>query len=205
MSGLTLRGPVLRSRRRSRWPLHAAVLGTVAALALGAKAAGASELDDLAAEAGVDPTDLAGAVNTTGMEPRAYLCAVGHLPCWEVVFDTGVQTLEDGTAISAIQVRRVFTPADTHAAIARAPASLRGWVHAIVRCETGGTFNPYARGRLGERGAVQLYQRGLLPHFFRVGYTDPDNPYQATEYLWRALRGEWARQGVGAWHWSCAR
>jgi len=40
----------------------------------------ATELDDAAAQAGVDPTDLAGAVNSTGLEPVPYLRAVGELP-----------------------------------------------------------------------------------------------------------------------------
>ncbi len=37
------------------------------------------ELAAAAAEAGVDAVDLAGAVNTTHLEPRAYLLAVGEL------------------------------------------------------------------------------------------------------------------------------
>jgi hypothetical protein len=37
------------------------------------------EVVDVAAEAGVDPMDLQGAVNTTRLEPRAYLVAVGEL------------------------------------------------------------------------------------------------------------------------------
>jgi hypothetical protein len=35
----------------------------------------------LAAEAQVDPLDLQGAVNTTGLDPRTYLCTVGELVC----------------------------------------------------------------------------------------------------------------------------
>ena len=197
------RGPVLT--RRSRWWLHAAALLGVGALLVGARVAQADDLEAIAAEAGVDAVDLRGAVNTTGLGPREYLCAVGEGPCTVVVFDTGTTYTPEGYAISAIQVRRVFTPHDTLAAIEAAPPALRARVRAIVRCETGGTFNPYARGRLGERGAVQLYSRGLLLHFHRVGYTDPDDPYQAVAYLVRAIAGEWARQGVGAWHWSCAR
>jgi Transglycosylase-like domain len=34
----------------------------------------------LAERAGVDPTDLQGAVNTTGLDPETYLVSVGHLP-----------------------------------------------------------------------------------------------------------------------------
>ncbi|HLQ37228.1 MAG TPA: hypothetical protein VK348_05490, partial [Planctomycetota bacterium] len=36
-------------------------------------------LVDAAEASGVDPVDLAGAVNTTGMAPREYLYAVGEL------------------------------------------------------------------------------------------------------------------------------
>ncbi len=39
----------------------------------------ASDVDDAAAEAGVNAEDLRGAVNTTGLEPRAYLIGVGEL------------------------------------------------------------------------------------------------------------------------------
>jgi hypothetical protein len=38
------------------------------------------DLEALAAEAGVDATDLAGATNTTGMPARQYLARVGELP-----------------------------------------------------------------------------------------------------------------------------
>jgi hypothetical protein len=187
----------------NRWLAHAAALLALLALLVAARTAHADDLGALAAEAGVDPVDLAGAVNTTGMDARSYLCMTGELPCYVVVFDTGVQEQPDGTAISAIQVRRVFTPQDTLAAIDRVP-TMRSWVYSTVRCETGGTFNPYARGRAGERGAAQLHPAGLLPHFRAVGYSDPDNPYMAVEYLWRAFSGEWVRQGVNYRHWTCA-
>lgn len=61
-----------------------AVLGVVVSLLPGmARAAedhvDQAELDDAAAEAGVDPIDLRGAVNSTGLAPRTYLVAVGDL------------------------------------------------------------------------------------------------------------------------------
>jgi hypothetical protein len=37
------------------------------------------DVSSVAAEAGVDVVDLVGAVNTTGLEPREYLIAVGEL------------------------------------------------------------------------------------------------------------------------------
>ena len=55
------------------------LLGTVLLSTLGISRARAEDLDDVAAEAGVDPTDLLGAVVTTGMEPRHYLVAAGEL------------------------------------------------------------------------------------------------------------------------------
>jgi len=39
----------------------------------------ATEIEDVAVEAGVDPQDLAGAVNSTGLAPRSYLIAVGEV------------------------------------------------------------------------------------------------------------------------------
>jgi hypothetical protein len=56
------------------------VVGVIAGAAAGLHAS--SEADDTvaaAAEAGVDPQDLRGAVNTTGLQPHDYLVAVGHL------------------------------------------------------------------------------------------------------------------------------
>jgi hypothetical protein len=71
------------------------------------------------------------------------------------------------------------------------------WLRSIVRCETGGDYNPYARGRLGERGAVQLHPRGELLRFYAWGYDDPDDPYQAVRFLAQRIN----QGGVGAW--SC--
>lgn len=51
----------------------------VGALALLAVAVG-DPVEVIAQEAGVDVTDLQGAVNTTGLEPRKYLQSVGELP-----------------------------------------------------------------------------------------------------------------------------
>jgi len=62
-----------------------AVISVVVGLLQPATAHGAedhvdqAELDDAAAEAGVDAIDLRGAVNSTGLAPRAYLLAVGEL------------------------------------------------------------------------------------------------------------------------------
>jgi hypothetical protein len=53
------------------------VVGVMGAAALGIHAD--DEVEAAAVEAGVDPIDLAGAVNTTGAGPREYLVGVGEL------------------------------------------------------------------------------------------------------------------------------
>lgn len=93
-----------------------------------------------------------------------------------------------------------FTADDTLDAIAVASAN-SGVSYArllrVIRCETGGTFNPYSIGRQGELGAVQLHPRGELWRFYAYGYTNPFNPYHAVHFLAdRILVG-----GAGAW--SC--
>jgi hypothetical protein len=54
------------------------VVGVLGGAALGIHAD--DELDAAALEAHVDPQDLAGAVNSTGVGPREYLRGVGELP-----------------------------------------------------------------------------------------------------------------------------
>lgn len=99
-----------------------------------------------------------------------------------------------------------WTPADVLAA--RAVAS---WcAQMIVDGEVGGgvtrngvryePYDPYSPGALGERGPVQLLPvRGLLPDFYRQGYTEPENPYEAIPYMDDAV----SRRGLGR-HWSTA-
>lgn len=57
----------------------AAVLGLTVALGGAASVRAAEDLEAAALEAGVDATDLAGAVNSTGLAPREYLIAAGEL------------------------------------------------------------------------------------------------------------------------------
>jgi len=60
----------------------AACFGVLVGLVAGAALNLHAEPDEVVAaatEAGVDPTDLAGAVNTTGLAPRTYLTVVGEL------------------------------------------------------------------------------------------------------------------------------
>jgi hypothetical protein len=56
----------------------AALVGAFALLAVAA--AQPETMESLAEQAGVDVTDLQGAVNTTGLEPRKYLQMTGELP-----------------------------------------------------------------------------------------------------------------------------
>lgn len=77
---------------------------------------------------------------------------------------------------------------------------------AIVACES--RFRPAARGDYGRsHGLVQLNDRatGLIWHFYAQKYTDAYDPEQAADYLARVATGEWARQGVTLWRWSCHR
>lgn len=53
------------------------------------------------------------------------------------------------------------------------------------------------RGKLGEKGIAQLAPFGLEPDFYRQGYTDPDDPYQAVDYLDAALARGLARNWSG--------
>ena len=84
-----------------------------------------------------------------------------------------------------------YTADDTLTALETASPRAR----CIVRAETGGTFNPHAVGRQGELGVAQLHPAGELRTFFRYGYGDPFDPYQAVEFLERRL----AEGGARAW------
>jgi len=75
----------------------------------------------------------------------------------------------------------------------------RAFLLRIVRCETGGTYDPYSVGRQGELGPVQLHPRGRLLHFFSLGYDDPFSPYQSVRYLAQEI--SYGRASA----WSCAR
>jgi hypothetical protein len=101
-----------------------------------------------------------------------------------------------------------YSADDTEAAIADVHAAYGvpiGRLHEIVSCETGRTMDPNVVGDHGTSfGAVQLHRGGALSHFFSLGYTDPFNPWQAIEYLARALIGEFLGLGIGGWSWTCS-
>lgn len=93
------------------------------------------------------------------------------------------------------------SPAEVQALVADA-AERHGvsaaWALRIVRCETGGTWNPRAVGDGGNSlGIAQLHRRGLLPRFYAQGYSDPFDAAEAADFLARSLA-----QGLAS-HWSC--
>src|SRR5207244_10001734 len=103
---------------------------------------------DAAEASGVDPVDLAGAVNTmqdagVDVSPREYLYAVGEL-------------------------ERPYVPPPYRAApapsVGSAPFGLTGYLATVAWCES--RFNPNAVGKAGEIGLFQLASFGLLPMFY---------------------------------------
>lgn len=98
-------------------------------------------------------------------------------------------------------VAMAYSADDTLEAISEASSTYgvsASYLRSIVRCETAGTYDPYAVGSQGELGAVQLHPRGELPRFYAWGYDDPYDPYQAVPFLaQRLLQG-------GARAWTCA-
>ena len=95
----------------------------------------------------------------------------------------------------------VYGPDDTKEAIAEASIATGlpyWWLYNTVACETRGTFRNDLIGAQGEVGAAQLHPYGELRTFYRRGWTDPTNPYQAITFMARRfLEG-------GSSAWSCA-
>jgi hypothetical protein len=107
-----------------------------------------------------------------------------------------------GAAVGIHAQERPWTSDDTLAALEQYAVEFDvsyAWLRSIVRCETGGTYSPYAVGRQGELGAVQLHPRGRLSHFLSIGYDDPFDPYQSIRYLAQEI--SFGRASA----WSCAR
>jgi hypothetical protein len=101
-------------------------------------------------------------------------------------------------ATSPSHAQEPYTADDTLNAIDEASADIGvsySWLYATVRCETGGTFNPYSVGRQGELGAAQLHPRGELLRFEAWGYLDPFSPYQAIRFMAQRF----AMGGARAW------
>lgn len=104
-------------------------------------------------------------------------------------------------AVPAHAQETAYTAGDTLAAVEQYSEEFGvsyAWLRSIVRCETGGTFDPYSVGRQGERGAAQLHPRGELIRFYAWGYDDPFSPYQSVAFLAQRLSQGAAR------YWSCA-
>jgi len=81
-----------------------------------------------------------------------------------------------------------FDQNDTLAALEAASASTGvsyAWLHRVVGCETGFTWNPAAVGDYGTSfGAAQLHRGGgELPRFYAFGFSDPFNPYEAVTFM----------------------
>lgn len=106
-----------------------------------------------------------------------------------------------GIALNGSAVHAEYTEEDTYAALEQYAEEFGvsyGYLRSIIRCETGGTYNPYSRGRQGELGVAQLHPRGELLTFYRWGYDDAFSPYQSVRFLaQRILQG-------GARYWACA-
>lgn len=84
---------------------------------------------------------------------------------------------------------------------------------AVVLCEAGPALDPTVTGDGGRSHGLAMLndeQRtgNLLGHFHSLGYTRWWEPYQALDYLSRALSGEFvgaAWGNIGPWRWSCWR
>lgn len=90
------------------------------------------------------------------------------------------------------EVQDILTDAANRYGIAPA------WPLRIVRCETGGTWSPTAVGDGGRSwGLAQLHVNGLRALFYRLGYADPFDAWEAADFL------AWALANGYAGHWSC--
>ena len=130
-----------------------------------------------AADAGVDPTDLLGAMATTGLEAREYLYQAGEL---------------ERPYVPPPAAR----PTGVVAGSSSAPFGLVGYLARVAWCES--RYNPGAVGRLGEIGLFQLKPGGMLPVFYRWGGTNPWNGWQ------QAAFARWAFANGYASRWTCA-
>jgi hypothetical protein len=104
-------------------------------------------------------------------------------------------------ALSVTSAHAEYTSEDTFAALDEVSSEFDfsyHYLYNIVRCETGGTFDPYSIGRQGEQGVAQLHPRGELQTFYRWGYLDPFSPYQAVRFLAQRIMQGAARA------WTCA-
>lgn len=99
-----------------------------------------------------------------------------------------------------------YDSADTLEAIAQASVDVGAPYHqllGIVRCETGGTFNPNLDGDGGHsHGPAQLNDYGnALPIFYANGGTNPYNPYESVYFMAEVLMG--MHPPLGRHTWNC--
>lgn len=82
----------------------------------------------------------------------------------------------------------------------------------LSRCES--RFDPNAQGDYRWRGGryvptsrgpfqINDLPTGLYWHFLSVGYDDPMDPEQASDYVARVAKGEFRKDGVTLSRWSC--
>lgn len=67
----------------------------------------------------------------------------------------------------------------------------------VARCES--RFITHAVGRAGEQGLFQLHPSGLRRTFLNMGYGDPFNAWEASDFT------AWAFAHGLSSHWTCAR
>jgi hypothetical protein len=97
--------------------------------------------------------------------------------------DAAVDAGDGGSEPADVARPLRWTDADVRAALSGQPVMTRR----IIFCETGrsGTYDPYAVGSRGEVGPAQLLP-GLgngLAIFYRWGFTEPNNPYEAVAFV----------------------
>lgn len=71
------------------------------------------------------------------------------------------------------------------------------WVWSTLHCESA-HWRPRPVGAQGELGPAQLHPAGKLPVFYRLGYSDPFDWFEATDFLVTQFIAGQSR------HWSCA-
>jgi hypothetical protein len=104
--------------------------------------------------------------------------------CTSRISSAGLSAWTRDDAVSA-----VIAAADEHH-LSRAEVLCITWLEAH--------WDPAARGDSGRaHGLAQLREDGKAPAFRAAGYTDPDNPYQAAQFLAQQLS-----LGAGPHHWA---
>lgn len=155
-------------------------IGIVAAAAIGihAEQFPTEETIAAAAEAGVDALDLQGAVNTTGLEPREYLIAVGDLapsasPQTGIVSNTGwpfvgaiAQRIYCVEGIESSHGRALYNPTPWHGEHAQ---GWLGWLPSTARAWGAVIGNRASEWAAAARMFATLTPQALGRQFYGVG------------------------------------